>query len=280
MICDVHMAHASGKSHAEIAAKFELSTIAVQALIRAEGQPSGLLTPYGFRRGPLPQNAAVQMYWLGYIAATGRVFCHGSLWTLVLAIHPMDEPHVHLMLKDLVLGHARVEFADSNRDGRQAYVRDRQLAEVLLHWGIAAEPGEGSVALEFVPTAFIPDFVRGYLEGSRTSPPFGGNQQRAPTPRSLRALSFVGPASLLTDLGRAMHGAFGIRVDEPLPARAPRAAQITLSRTESTKVLSSAYREPVRTGPRAAAFAAWFQAQPPGERRRRSRERAGVAARS
>jgi hypothetical protein len=280
MVYDVHVAHASGKSHAEIAAKHDLSTIAVQGILRAEGQPCGLLSPYGFRRGPVPQNAAVQMYWLGYIAATGRVFCHGSLWTLVMAIHPADEPHVHLMLKDLVLGHARVEFADSSRDGRQAYVRDRQLAEILLHWGIAAEPGDGSVAVEFVPTAFVPDFVRGYMEGSRISPPFGGKQQRAPNPRTLRTLSFMGSAPLLTGLERALHQAFGIRVNGSSPGRTPRGGQITLSRAESTKVLSSAYREPVRSAPRAAAFAAWFQAQPQGERRRRSRERTGVAART
>jgi hypothetical protein len=126
----------------------------------------------------------------------------------------------------------------------------------------------------------IPDFVRGYLEGSRVAPPFGGKHQRAPSPRSLRTLSFVGPAPLMTDLERALHSVFGVRVNGSQPARAQRPTQITLSRAESTKVLSSAYREPVRTAPRAVAFAAWFQAQPHGERRRRSRERAGVAARS
>jgi hypothetical protein len=257
-IYDIHVDRDTGLTTAEIAAKHDLSAITVQTLLRAAGQGCGLTNPYGFRRGPLPSNAAVQMYWLGYIAACGRVFGQGAQWTLMLAIHPDDEGHIHTLLRDLVVGHARIEFADSNLDGRQAYVRERQLVEMLLQWGIAAAPEVGSISLEFMPPALASDLVRGFLEGSRLAPPFGRSSPRIPSPRSVRSLALVGHPSLLEDLGRLLHSVCGTRTGSMEAFGSTGLAQLTFSPEDSLAVLGCAYQNPVRTGPRAAKFVARF----------------------
>ncbi|OFX27588.1 MAG: hypothetical protein A2Z07_05515 [Armatimonadetes bacterium RBG_16_67_12] len=257
----IHVDRAAGLSADEIAAKHSLSTLTVHSFLRATDQASPLASPYGFKRGTLPPNAAVQMYWLGYIAACGRVLGQNSYSTVVLAIHPDDEAHVQTLMSDLVVGHARVEFADSNLDGRQAYLRDRQLAEVLRQWGVSAVVAEGSVPLEFVPPACIPDFVRGYLEGSRLSPPFGGKGARAPSPRPARALTFVGQATFIAELDRALRSACGVRAGQAEPSGASGMARITYSLEEGERILACAYGRPGRTGPRAAKFVARFEHQ-------------------
>lgn len=257
----IHVDRAAGLSPEEIAAKHSLSTLTVHGFLRATDQASPLASPYGFKRGTLPPNAAVQMYWLGYIAACGRVLGQNNYSTVVLAIHPDDEVHVQTLMSDLVMGHARVEFANSNLDGRQAYLRDRQLAEVLRQWGVSAAVAEGSVPLEFVPPACMPDFVRGYLEGSRLSPPFGGKGARVPAARPSRPLTFVGGATFIAEFDRALRSACGVRAGRVEAAGPGGMARITYSLGDGERILACAYGRPGRTGPRAAKFVSRFARQ-------------------
>jgi hypothetical protein len=264
---------ASGLSADEIATKHNLSRFAVQTVLRPTSSPAGMSSPYQFRHEGTPPNAAVQVYWLGYMSATGRIFGQSSQGTIVLAIHPQDEPHVQTLVQDLVTGHPRVEFADSNLEGRQAYVRDRQLAEVLAQWGISTTPGSSALALEFIPKEIIADFVRGYLEGSRLSPPFGGRRAALPSPASARSLTFVGGPALISALGPALHTLCGVRPGPAKPFGSSGLVKITLTSSESLKVLSAAYARPVRTSPRAARFAAKFAAGDADGSRRSPRRR-------
>jgi hypothetical protein len=254
----IHIDRAAGLSPDEIAAKHNLSTLAVHSVLRATAQASPLTSPYGFTRGGLPPNAAVQMYWLGYIAACGRVLGQNNFSTVVLAIHPDDESHIQALASDLVVGHARVEFAESSLDGRQAYLRDRQLAEVLRQWGVSAAAAEGSVPLEFVPRACVSDFVRGYLEGSRQSPPFGGKASRIPSPGRARALTFIGQATFIAELQGVLRSACGVRGCAVEPSDSSGMAQLTYSPADGERILAHAYGRPGRTTPRAARFVARF----------------------
>jgi hypothetical protein len=264
----IHADREAGTSAADIAVKHDLPAVTVQGFLRSSGKTCALLSPYELRGAELPPNAAVQIYWLGYIAASGRVFGQNNLSTLILAIHPDDVAHIQTLLADLVIGHPRCEFAESSLDGRQAYVRDRSLAEVLLQWGIGTSTEDGSIPIEFIPSALWPDFVRGYLEGSRRCPPFGGQGTRAPrVPGVPRTLTLVGNKPLVEGLSRELQSACGITGGTVAPSGAGGLSQVTFSPSDTTRILQTAYRSPTRTSPRAAKFVKQF-AHPEGRRRR------------
>ncbi|MDR7521959.1 MAG: hypothetical protein QN168_05790 [Armatimonadota bacterium] len=265
-IYEVHKDRATGLTASEIAVKHGLSPMTVLGVLRPTSHPEALRNPYVFHSGALPTNAALQMYWLGYIAAGGRVAGQHLLSTLVLAIHPQDTEHVQWLLKDLGMGRVRCEVVESSLEGRQVYIRDRSLAETLLQWGIAAAPNEGSVPVEFIPRALVPDFVRGYLEGSRRTPPFGGTRAVAPSPRSLRSLALAGPLPLMEGLNQALQAICGVRTGTLGPSGHRGLTQLTFSRRDAVKILACAYRRPLRTGPRAVKFAARF-GDPDGRQR-------------
>ena len=273
-IYDIHADRAAGLTPSEIAAKHDLPATTIQGFLRSTAQACALLSPYDLQRNALPANAAVQVYWLGFIAASGRVFGQNNLSTLVLAIHPDDAAHIQTLLQDLIIGHATCEFADSSLDGRQVYVRDRQLAERLLQWGISAMPAEGSIPLEFIPRSLVSDFVRGYLEGSRHSPPFGGVRRRVPSPRSMRALALVGHMPLIEGLSRLLQSVCGIGRGAVAPFGRTGLTQVTFSSGDSARILEYVYRNPVRTMPRAASLAERFVQQDGPRPRRASRNQA------
>ncbi len=265
-IYSIHADREVGASAAEIARKHDLPAITVQGFLRSSGKTCALLSPFELRGAGLQPNAAVQIYWLGYIAASGRVFGQSSLATLILAIHPDDAPHIQTLLTDLVIGHPRCEFAESSLDGRQAYVRDRSLAEVLLQWGVGPSPEEGSIPVEFIPPALCADFVRGYLEGSRRCPPFGGRGGRVPKmPGVPRTLTLVGAGPLIEGLGRELRSACGISGGTVTQVGGGVLSQVTFSSRDTARILRAAYGSPVRTSPRAQKFVRRF-ARPAGRR--------------
>ena len=268
-IFDIHADQAAGLTATEIATKHDLPPATVLGFLRARGETCTLVSPYSIQRNHSPTPAPVQVYWLGFIAAAGRVSGQSHLTTLVLHIHPGDAPHIQTLIQDLMIGHVTCEFADSSLYGRQAYVRDRQLAELLLQWGISATSEDGSIPVEFIPESLIGDFVRGYLEGSRYSPPFGGLRHRAPSPRSLRSLALVGPAPLVEGLNRVLHSAWGTRGGVVRPFERFGLAQVVFPREDGIRVLERAYSRPSRSMPRAAGFVAWFGHRE-GRRPRRS----------
>lgn len=272
-IYSIHADREAGSSAEEIAAKHDMPAVTVQGFLRSSGKTCALLSPFELRGVELPPNAAVQVYWLGYIAASGRVFGQNNLSTLILAIHPDDAPHIQTLLSDLVIGHPRCEFAESSLDGRQAYVRDRSLAEVLLQWGIGPTAEDGSVPIEFIPPALSPDFVRGYLEGSRRVPPFGGAGARVPRiPGVPRTLTLVGNRPLVEGLSRELRSACGITGGTVAPSGGGALSQVTFSSLDTTRLLKAAYRSPERTSPRAAKFVKKFS-RPSGRRPRNPSKR-------
>lgn len=258
----MHADQAAGLTALQIAAKHDLPPATVQGLLRSGGETCTLVSPYAIRRKISPDVASVQVYWLGFIAASGRVSGQSHLTTLVLQIHPGDAAHVQTLIQDLMIGHVTCEFADSSLYGRQAYVRDRQFAELLLQWGISATSEDGSIPIsipiEFIPESLIGDFVRGYIEGSRYSPPFGGLRHLVPSPRSLRSLVLTGPTPLIEGLNRVLHSVCGARGGVIRPHATPGLSQVVFPQQDGLRVLEHAYSRPSRSMPRAERFVAWF----------------------
>jgi hypothetical protein len=248
-------------SVAEIATKHGLALPVVLGFLKSSADSCTLLAPFEFHRAPVTATTAVHVYWLGYIAACGRLFGQGAHGTLVLAIHPEDSGQIETLLQDLTIGHAACEFADSSLSGRQAYIRNPGLARVLVQWGIAEAPERGMVPFEYVPAALVPDFLRGYIEGSRLTPPFGGEGRRAPSPASLERLTLVGAPGLIGDLAAVVADAYHINGGNVTPYKSGGLSQVTFGRSETQRLLGHAYRAPVRSMPRAAKFVAKFGRQ-------------------
>lgn len=254
---------AAGLEPIEIAARHNLPLLTVRGFLQTVDIPTALLSPYDLHHEPDGQHTRIQIYWLGYVAASGKVVGQGTSCTLILAIHPQDEQHVDALLRDLATGHSHSEIVDSSLEGRQVYIRDRRLAETLLHWGMGQQVNEHVLPMDFVPISHIMDFVRGYLEGSRGTPPFGGIREELPIPRSVRTLVVQGAARIIDGLRRVL--SVSCHTDMGVITRAPDTglAQLKLSPKDSALVLSRAYAEPIRTSPRAARFVQEFAGDAP-----------------
>jgi len=250
MVYAVQATRAGGLTVAEIAAKYNLPVPTILQLLRAPSQACALRTPYEFRQGALPARAPAQIYWLGFIAAAGRISGENARGTLVLAIHPDDGAHVQTLLSDLIEGYANCEFVDSSLSGRQAYVRNPELARVLLQCGIAAMPEQSSVPLEFVPTALMPDFLRGYVEGTPS-------RSATLSPRLRGSLTLTGAPVFIQSLAAALKGLCGTGGTVGQPGQNGLARLVYTAR-DSMRLLEFAYRTPTRSSPRAAALVTYF----------------------
>jgi len=169
-----------------------------------------LLNPFHLRQSAIRTHGATQLYWLGFIAAAGRLFLQGAAPTLVLAVDRRDVDHVQTLVEDLCAGHPTCEWCESNQDGLQAYIRDRELAQMLAEWGApGADPSEGSVPVALIPPSLLPHFVRGYLEGGHRTPPFG-RRTIPSSPAAIRIVAMEGPSEFLTGMNAALTRHAGI----------------------------------------------------------------------
>ncbi|MGH7427548.1 MAG: hypothetical protein ACREJ4_04225, partial [Candidatus Methylomirabilaceae bacterium] len=98
-VFDIHADQAAGLTPSQIAVKHDLPPATVQGFLRSGGETCALVSPYGIQRNLSQTAASVQVYWLGFIAASGRVSGQSHLTTLVLQIHPGDAPHVQTLLQ-------------------------------------------------------------------------------------------------------------------------------------------------------------------------------------
>lgn len=212
-----------------------------------------LLNPFHLRQAATRARGATQLYWVGYIAAAGRLFLQGSVPTLVLAVDRRDADHVTTLIEDLCSGHPTCEWCESNHDGLQAYIRDRDLAQMLAEWGTpGADPTEGSVPVALIPGSLLPHFVRGYLEGGRGNPPFG--LQRIPSSlAAVRVVALEGPEEFLAGLRTALtkHAGVGAGV---IRRRRGGLSVLTYRGTAAKRIVQFAYHNAERSIPRTASL--------------------------
>jgi len=72
-IYEIHADRAGGLTVLEIATKHNLPATTVLGFLRSSVSTCALVSPYDFERRDLTPLAPLHVYWLGYIAATGRV---------------------------------------------------------------------------------------------------------------------------------------------------------------------------------------------------------------
>jgi len=237
---------AAGLAPAQIAERLSLPVYTVTLALRRDGNPSALPDPYGLAQRRADRRDATLLYWVGYVAACGAVY-DGPVPTVVLDVDPRDVPHVETMLQDLSERHLGCEFCQSSARGLQAYIRDRDLGRLLLHWGIPGGDRTGSVPLRFVPAALLPHFVRGYLEGGRGTPPFG-TRTTPSAAASIGRVVFEGPPAFLETLRKALRphaegqGTVAVRRDGT--------GRLTYTGRAASRVVRFAYRDAARSLPR------------------------------
>lgn len=199
----------------------------------------------------LERPSAAQLYWLGYISASGRVYAQRSVPALVLDIDPRDLDHVHRIGEEFLDCRLHWELCRSNLNGLQGYIRDREFGKFLVQWGApGAGEEDGSASIALIPSSLLPHFVRGYLEGGHQTPPFGGRV----TPTilaSVRTLALIGTEGFLFRLSDALS-----RYAD-LPAgtmtRLPKGRyMLTYRGARARRLIHYAYRNPSPSMPRAA----------------------------
>ncbi len=242
---------AAGLAAVDIAVKHEMPVPAVLQIVRSHKHQSGLLDPFQLTQGPAQLHSATQIYWLGYIAAGGRLYQQGPAPTLVLDVDRRDVEHVQAMVEDLCTGRPSCEFCESSQNGLQAYIRDRELGHLLTQWGVpGADPVEGSVPISLIPGSLFSHFVRGYLEGGHHTPPFG--LKVAPrSVASIRTVVFIGPEEFVTALSGALRKHLGIGSGK-VTNRRDRLRTLTYRGGAAKQVVQFAYRHVTRSLPRAA----------------------------
>jgi len=263
---------AAGLAPAQIAERHSLPVYTVTQVLRRDGNPRALPDPYGLAQRRADHRDSALLYWVGYVAACGVVY-DGAIPTVVLDVDPRDTAHIESLLADLSERHLGCEYCRSSSRGLQAYIRDRDLGRLLLHWGIpGSDRSSGSVPLHFIPASLLPHFVRGYLEGGRGTPPFGTRT----TPASAAAIGkiiFEGPTAFLEALQKALRPQAEGR--GTLAVRRGGSGRLTYTGRAALRLLRFAYRDTTRSLPRLDRLRQTLRTSghDPGNGTRRSRRR-------
>jgi len=118
----------------------------------------------------------VQLYWVGFLRAAGRICGQGTSFALIVTLGERSEEHVETLIEDLAASQVRHEFCRSSLLGWQVYVREQNLCKALLAWGIPSElHGDDPSVLDDIPKVFLAPFLRGYADGNWTN---GGGRPR------------------------------------------------------------------------------------------------------
>ncbi len=248
---------ASGLSPSEIGLRHKLSAAVIQQFLRPRGNTT-LPTPFELSQHT-GDGLAVPLYWLGFIAACGRASHLAPGHPLVLSVDEDDLEHVRKLVEDLLRTRTTYEHCLSSHEGHQAYIRERDLGEAATHWGVTTSPRETALPVDHIPAAALPHFVRGLIEGQVHEPPFGGRKpvRHHPSPR-VRELAIAGSPRFTEALRRRLLSASRALEGVVEPTDSPARSILTFRRAAAEALLRFAYREPVRSSPRADKFVRAF----------------------
>jgi len=166
---DVRAGARQGRTAPEIATLHKMPVSAVERILMEVNDPRVSDPAHLFKtRQILPGRTAadVQLYWLGYLKAAGHIWGRGAQSTLVVTLGEKSLSHMKTFLVDLADPYARHEFCRSTTLGWQLYVRDRDLCQALLPWGVPSDlDGDDPGMLDDLPEEFAIPFLHGYLDG-------------------------------------------------------------------------------------------------------------------
>jgi hypothetical protein len=170
-IAQIRSAARKGSSPEAIADLCRIPIAMVEQVLRSVGDPrlsdpAHLLNTRRAAPGLTP--ADVQMYWLGFLTAAGRIWGRGTGLTLVITLGDKKSPmYIKTIMTDLADPYARSEFCQSSLHGWQLYIRDQSLCNALIPWGIPSDlNGEDPALLDDLPEEFAAPFLRGYVDGN------------------------------------------------------------------------------------------------------------------
>ncbi|HLW49184.1 MAG TPA: hypothetical protein VKW09_15655 [bacterium] len=236
-----------GKTPAQIADTCEYPLKLVQQTLAPIpdtrlADPADLLN----KRPALPGLPApdVQMYWLGFLSAAGRICGQGASFALIITLGTRSQEHMNMFVQDVATPQVRNEYCSSSLLGWQLYVRDQGLCKALLRWGIPSDlHGDEPGVLDDIPAEFAAPFVHGYVDGNWAPADVGA-------PRS-NGLLLYGTETILGAVNRMVKRAWGVTGGVITP-RGPR-SQLRFNRQDGHAILtrSRAYTERRRTSPSA-----------------------------
>ncbi|MGH7753606.1 MAG: hypothetical protein ACREN5_12390 [Gemmatimonadales bacterium] len=256
----IHEERAAGLTARQIGARHELSGVTVSQFLRPR---TNTTLPIPYELSKTAGSLAIPMYWLGFITASGRASHRSAPHTVVLSLDPGDLEFVQLLGRDLLRTHASYEFCHSSHDGHQVYIRERDLGESVLQWGVTTDPREAALPVDYSPAEALPHFLRGLLEGQMRNAPFGGRTRESamPSPR-LQRLTIPGSPLLLDALRRRLRQS-SATLEGVVEAANGTGAGLTFRGAAVEALLRYAYRDPLRSSPRADKFVKAFAVPQP-----------------
>ncbi|HKX19706.1 MAG TPA: hypothetical protein VJT33_17025 [bacterium] len=173
--------------------------------------------------------ADVQVYWVGFLTAAGRLCGQGGSSALIVTLGHRSHEYMHVLMADLATPQVRHELCRSSLLGWELYVRDRNLCDALLRWGVPSEVhGDDPAVLDDLPTEFIAPFLRGYLDGNWVTP--GTARSRS------RSLVFYGTEGVLAAINAMIHR--GYRIAPGVVVRRPPRAELKFSQRDEHTLLN------------------------------------------
>lgn len=166
----IRTAARKGKSPAEIAELHQLPLRAVERVLAPIehpriSDPVQLLQEHREIPGAAP--ADVQLYWLGFLMASGHIWGQGRSLTLVVTLGEKSREFIEAFIADISTDHIYCEFCHSSIVGWQVYLRDQSLCKALFPWGVPSDlHGDDSALLDDLPREFAVPFICGYVDGS------------------------------------------------------------------------------------------------------------------
>jgi hypothetical protein len=194
----IRAAARKGKRPAEIAVLYQIPVAAVERALTPINHPRlsdpvQLLQTLQADVGMAP--ADVQIYWVGFLMAAGRICGYGTALTLVVTLGEHARESITPFVTDLLaITLDRCEFCRSSIGGWQVYLRDQTLCKALLPWGVPSDlHGDDAALLGDLPSQFAIPLIRGYIDGTWTDShsASGGEDDR---------LILEGSAGVLTEL--------------------------------------------------------------------------------
>jgi hypothetical protein len=220
-VAQIRSASRKGSSPKAIADVSGIPLAMVEQVLKSVGDPrlsdpADLLTTR--RAAPGHTSADVQIYWVGFLTAAGRIWGQGAALTLVITLGDMKPPtYIKTIMADLADPHARSEFCQSSLQGWQLYIRDPSLCKALIPWGIPSDlHGEDPALLDDLPEEFAAPFLRGYVDGNWPI-------RQSVEPKKHTTLILQGSQAILVGINAMVHRHWGVDGGVVNGRRPPRA---------------------------------------------------------
>jgi hypothetical protein len=191
------------------------------------GDPASVLNKRPAAPGLPPPD--VQIYWVGFVAAAGRICGQGASFALILTLGTRAQAHMNLFVQDVATSQIRNEYCSSSLLGWQLYVRDQNLCKALLRWGIPSDlHGDDPTVLDDIPNEFTAPFLHGYLDGTWAAPGAAASRSSDPI--------LYGTEGILSALNRMLKRACGVHSGAVTPC--PPRWQLKFNRQDARVVLA------------------------------------------